>query len=52
MNLEQEVLWAELKHKIPQSVMMINDGYLNEEMIQQLLEAFDILDNTQPRRPV
>ncbi|MBT2680019.1 hypothetical protein J7E38_13475 [Bacillus sp. ISL-35] len=52
MNLDHEVLWAELKLKILQSAMMINDGYSNEEVIQQLLEAVDILDNTEPRRSI
>ncbi|WP_160169238.1 hypothetical protein [Cytobacillus firmus] len=48
MNLTDKVVWAEIKLKILQSAMMINDGYSNEEVVTHLLEAVEILDNTQP----
>ncbi|WP_370225249.1 hypothetical protein [Cytobacillus sp.] len=49
MNLTDKVVWAEIKLKILQSAMMINDGYSDEEVIAHLLEAVEILENTQPR---
>ncbi|WP_161805208.1 hypothetical protein [Sporosarcina globispora] len=49
MNLTDKVAWAEIKLKILQSAMMINDGYSDEEVIVHLLEAVEILENTQPQ---
>ncbi|USK43565.1 hypothetical protein [Cytobacillus oceanisediminis] len=49
MNLTDKVVWAEIKLKILQSAMMINDGYSDEEVIAHLMEAVEILENTQPQ---
>lgn len=49
MNLTDKVVWAEIKLKILQSAMMINDGYSDEEVIAHLMEAVVILENTQPQ---
>ncbi len=49
MNLTNRVIWAEIKLKILQSAMMINDGYSDEEVIAHLMEAVEILENTQPQ---
>lgn len=48
MNLTNRVIWSEIKLKILQSAMMINDGYSDEEVIAHLMEAVEILENTQP----
>lgn len=48
MNLTYQTLWAELKLRILESAMMLQDDYSNDDVIAKLLEAVDILDNTIP----
>ncbi|WP_313804739.1 hypothetical protein [Cytobacillus sp.] len=48
MNLTNKVIWAELKLKVLESAMMLNDEYANEDVIAKLMEVVEILDNTQP----
>jgi hypothetical protein len=48
MDLTNKVIWAELKLKILESAMMLNDGYTSEDVIAKLLEVVELLDNTQP----
>jgi hypothetical protein len=38
MNLTQKTLLAQLKFLILESAMMINDGYNNDEVIENLLK--------------
>ncbi|MDF1509701.1 hypothetical protein PZE06_16295 [Robertmurraya sp. DFI.2.37] len=48
MNITEKVFWAELKLKVLYAAMMINDGYTNEDVINQLMEILDLLENTKP----
>ncbi|MGN7403506.1 hypothetical protein ACTHO0_27040 [Cytobacillus praedii] len=48
MNLTNKVIWAEIKLKVLESAMMLNDEYSTEDVIAKLMEVVEILDNTQP----
>jgi hypothetical protein len=48
MKFTVKVIWAELKLKVLESAMMLDDGYTNEDVIDKLLEIVEQLDNTQP----
>jgi hypothetical protein len=46
MDLANKVVWAEIKLKVLESAMMLNDGYTNEDVITKLLEVVELLENT------
>lgn len=48
MDLTNKVICAELKLKVLESTMMLNDEYSTEDVIAKLMEVVEILDNTQP----
>lgn len=48
MNITEKVIWAEIKLKVLYAAMMINDGYTNDDVINQLMEIVDLLENIQP----
>lgn len=49
MCLTQKTLWAELKYKVLESVLMLNDGYSQDDVIAKLLEIVEILENTEQK---
>jgi hypothetical protein len=49
MSLTERTLHAELKFLILESAMMIQDGYTDQDVISRLMEAVDLLDNTEPK---
>ncbi|WP_180968218.1 hypothetical protein [Cytobacillus massiliigabonensis] len=49
MNLTNKVIWAEIKLKVLESAMMLNDDYSNDDVIAKLMEVVEILDNTEPK---
>jgi len=49
MNLIQKTIWAEIKHKVLQSAVMLNDGYTNEDVTEKLMEIVELLENTEPK---
>ncbi|MCQ6275786.1 hypothetical protein JMM81_12555 [Bacillus sp. V3B] len=48
MCITDKVIWTELKLKVLESAMMLQDGYSQDEVIAKLLEVIELLDNTQP----
>jgi hypothetical protein len=48
MNITDRAIHAELKFLILHSAMMIQDGYTDQDVISRLMEAVDLLDNTEP----
>lgn len=48
MNITEKVIWAELKFRVLEAAMMLNDDYTNEDVIAKLMEVVELLDNTQP----
>lgn len=48
MNLIEKVIWSELKLKVLEAAMMINDNYSNDDVTAKLMEVVELLDNTQP----
>jgi hypothetical protein len=50
MNITERAIHAELKFLILHSAMMIQDGYTDQDVISRLMEAVDLLDNTEPNR--
>ncbi|MBM4762745.1 hypothetical protein [Bacillus sp. B15-48] len=49
MNLNQKLIWAEVKHKVLESAVMISDGYAADDVIAKLMEVVELLENTEPR---
>ncbi|MBB6446511.1 hypothetical protein [Bacillus benzoevorans] len=49
MNLTNQALWAELKFKVLESALMLQDGYSDNEVIGKLMEVVEILNNTEPK---
>ncbi|MGM0903099.1 MAG: hypothetical protein ACQEXB_18620 [Bacillota bacterium] len=49
MNLNQKLIWAEIKQKVLESAVMISDGYTDDDVIAKLIEVIDLLENTEPR---
>lgn len=47
MDLTEKLIWAELRYKVLESAVMVNDQYSNEEVLTKLLEILDLIDNTQ-----
>jgi hypothetical protein len=50
MNIVERTVHAQLKYMILESAMMIQDGYTDQDVISRLMEAVDLLDNTEPNR--
>ncbi|MGF2617771.1 hypothetical protein ACQUWN_19510 [Rossellomorea aquimaris] len=50
MNLTERVIHAELKYLILQSALIIQDGNTDQDVISRLVEAVELLDNTEPKR--
>lgn len=50
MNLNQKLIWAEIRLKVLESAVMLNEGYTNEDVTEKLMEIVDLLENTEPRR--
>jgi hypothetical protein len=48
MNINEKVIWAELKFKVLEAAMMLNNDYTNEDVTERLMEVIELLDNTQP----
>ncbi|MBS4172081.1 hypothetical protein [Bacillus sp. FJAT-49736] len=48
MDFAEKALWAELKYKVYLAALMVNDGYTNEDVIDQLMEIVQILENSTP----
>ncbi|MFE8697936.1 hypothetical protein ACFYKT_16465 [Cytobacillus sp. FJAT-53684] len=49
MNFTQKVIWAEIKLKVLESAMMLNDEYATDDVIAKLMEVVEILENTEPK---
>ncbi|QVY60970.1 hypothetical protein [Cytobacillus gottheilii] len=49
MDITQKVIWAEIKLKVLESAMMLNDDYSNADVTEKLMEIVELLDNTEPR---
>lgn len=47
MNLTEKLIWAELRYKVLESAVMVNDQYSSEEVLAKLIEVVDLLDNLQ-----
>jgi len=50
MNLTEKAIWAEIKLKVLESAVMLNEGYTNEDVTEKLMEIVNLLENTEPRR--
>lgn len=48
MNLTEKLIWAELRYKLLESAVMINDGYPKDEVIKHLMDLITFLENTEP----
>lgn len=48
MNLLEKATWAELKFRVLEAAVMLNNDYTTEEVTAKLLEVVDVLDNNQP----
>jgi hypothetical protein len=49
MDIAERTVHAQLKYMILESVvMMIQDGYTDQDVINRLREDVDLLDNTEP----
>lgn len=49
MNLTDKMIWAELKYKVLESAVMLNDDYSKEDVIAKLMEVVEILDDTEQK---
>jgi hypothetical protein len=50
MNFTDRLIHAELKYLILDAAMRVQDGYTDQDVISRLMEAVDLLDNTEPNR--
>ncbi|MDQ0186367.1 hypothetical protein [Cytobacillus kochii] len=49
MNLIDRVIWAEIKFRILEAVMNLENGESNDLVISKLSKVVEILENTEPR---
>ncbi|MEK4030744.1 hypothetical protein MKZ02_19700 [Pseudobacillus sp. FSL P4-0506] len=47
MDLSQKCTWAEIKFKVLQTAVMLQDDCSKEEVLKELLAIVDILENTE-----
>lgn len=48
MDHKQKTINAELKFKILEAVMMLNDDYATNDVTESLLKVVELLENTEP----
>ncbi|MED1607789.1 hypothetical protein P4U90_20935 [Cytobacillus kochii] len=50
MNLTDRAIWAELKFRILEAAMNLENGESDDFVISKLMEVVEILENTEPQR--
>ncbi|WP_157090493.1 hypothetical protein [Cytobacillus horneckiae] len=48
MNLSERANWAEIKFRILEAAMNLENGESKDYVISKLMEVVEILDNTEP----